>query len=155
MIQSQKKFLQVNSNTTQIKANLTCTDCAGLTVSQISMKLYRKGTNFVCGGSAPSATTVYPNCATPYPPCANAYSPNADPPVTYFLTYPAYSLVGNVVSFALDQYIYTACPGRYVGDVYINSNLCDSIEFDLADECQFSNQVTVQANNVFGNNLQP
>jgi hypothetical protein len=155
MIQSQVNILEVNSSTTSIAANLVCTNCSGLTVFDISMKIYRKGTNFACGGSAPSATTIYPNCTTPYPPCANTYAPNADPPVTYFLTYPAYSLVGNLVTFALDSHIYTACPGRYVGDIYINSNICSSLEFNLADECQLSNWTAVQASTAYENNLQP
>src|ERR1700729_2651677 len=87
MLQNQVSQIYVNSNTAAINAYLsssgcacTCPNCTGCTdcvncpnlitgspplySTAIAMKIYRKGTEFVCQNSIPTPQQ-YPNCANP------------------------------------------------------------------------------------------
>ena len=158
MLQSQVSILTVNSSTAQVGAFLTCTNCSGLTIADIVMKVYRKGVAYLCNNNIPTPQQ-YPNCAQPpnnaNGPCPVPYYPNVPPAPTYFLTYPAYSLTGNVVTFFIDSRLTTMCPGRYVGDVFINGLGCGSIEMEVGDDCETLMPYTVPINNSLGGDLQP
>lgn len=170
MLNVRRKIVNVNSNTQLICALLgatgcscncpscqgctDCTDCPSLTINDITMKIYRKGTNFVCGGSAPTGQQ-FPKCAPPYPPCATAFSPNADPPVTYFVQYNAYTLTGITVCFYIDDLLTGACSGRYVGDIFVSGNQCGSIEMGVGDKCTVFEPYTVSTGGGIDTDLQP
>lgn len=172
MLQTKVKILTVNSATqlicgllgatgcscscVQCQSCTDCVNCPNLTVNDIIMKVYRKGTNFVCG-SSPPIPQQFPKCTAPfpYPPCATAYSPNADPPPTYFVQYNAYTLSGITVCFFIDDLLTGVCSGQYVGDVFVKGNYCSSIEINVGDTCNVFSPYTVSVGGGIDNDLQP
>lgn len=153
MLNLRRKIIPVSSDTALVCAQLQvtgcscncalcngctdCTNCPNLQSSystSIVMKVYRKGTEYVCNNSIP-APGQFPNCQPPYPPnCATPYYPNVPPNPTYFVQYNAYSLTGITVCFYVDSLLTGACAGRYVGDIFVNGNKCTTgVEMQVGD----------------------
>jgi hypothetical protein len=174
MLNSQQKIIGVDTNTGTVCAYLgatgcsctcascqgcvDCTSCPGLSVGSIVMKMYRKGVNYLCGGSAPTPQS-YPNCALPPSPangpCPTPAAPNVGPPPIYFLTYPAYTLTGQVVCFFIDSQLTGLCSGRYVGDIFVAGNPCGSIEMNVGNQCTVFSPYTVNTGSQSPNTFQP
>lgn len=170
MLNLRQKFVGVDSNTQLICAQLgatgcsctcpqcqgctDCTNCPNLTVDDITMKVYRKGVEYVCGGAVPTAQQ-FPNCNPPYAPCATPYSPNVGPAPIYFVQYNAYSLTGITVCFYIDSLLTSACFGQYRGDIFVNGNQCGFIDMQVGDNCTVFGPYTVSVGGGIDSDLQP
>ncbi len=171
MLNLRRKIVPVSSDTALVCAQLQvtgcscncalcnnctdCTNCPSLTISDIVMKVYRKGTEYVCNNNIP-APGQFPNCQAPYPPnCATAYYPNVPPNPTYFVQYNAYSLTGITVCFYIDSLLTGACSGRYVGDVFIKDNKANGVEMQVGDTFKVFEPYSVSLGGGINDDLQP
>lgn len=181
MLQTKVAQIYVNSNTAAINAYLsssgcacTCANCSGCTdcvncpslitgnpplySTQIAMKIYRKGTEFVCGNAIPTPQQ-YPNCTNPpnntNGPCPTPTYPNAPPPPTYFLMYYATNLVGTLVTFNIDSQLTGLCPGQYQGDIFISGNPCGNVRMNVGNSCSVFAPFTTPVGTALGADLQP
>jgi hypothetical protein len=113
-----------------------CVDCPNLTIANVAMLVYRAGD---------LSTTLL----RPSPPF-----PEGTPTPNFLLTYGAYTLVGQVVCFYLDNQILALVPGRYIGEVQVNGATAGNIEFLIGTSYSVCQPYKTE-NAGYGNDMQP